>query len=218
MTRPILIAMAAVAALAAAPSLAASGLTWEQEARKYAPYAFGNPVALVTGSIQIGADYIPYVNGIGDPSGLTSPQGIVDDMETGSIERFGDYLPYVNGAGDPSGLTSSNPVDAVVTGSVEVGADYIPYVNGIGDPSGLTSPHDIVDDMETGSIERFGDYLPYVNGVGDPSGLSSPQYADDTQTGSIGSAEPRVDVEAFCEGEGKLLAERHYVGFCHLAD
>ncbi len=186
MTRSILIAMAAVAALATSPSLGASTLTWEQEARQYAPYAFGNPIALTTP-----ASY--------------------------SVVFTADYVPYVNGIGDPSGLTSSNPVDAVATGSIRIGADYIPYVNGIGDPSGLTSPQVIVDDVETGSIESFGDYLPYMNGVGDPSGLTSPHYTDDTVTGSVGVEQPRVDLQAFCDGEGKELAERLYVGFCHLA-
>jgi hypothetical protein len=121
MTRTILIAVAAVAALATAPSFAASAMTWEQEARQYAPYAFGNPIVLT------------------------------DSVETGSIEASLDYYHYYTG-----------------------------YVSSVGDAS-----------------------VPSI---------------DDTKTGGIGSAEPRVDVEGFCEGEGKLLAERHYVGFCHLAD
>src|SRR5688572_29524041 len=73
--------------------------------------------------------YIPYVNGVGDPSGLTSPQSF-DSIETGSIvESFGAYLPYVNGIGDPSGLTSPQQVDLNETGStVESFGDYLPYV------------------------------------------------------------------------------------------
>jgi hypothetical protein len=94
---------------------------------------------------------------------------------------------------------------------------YTGYVSSVGDPSGLTSSNP-ADAIVTGGVEVDAGYIPYVNGVRDPSGLTSRWNADETQTGSIGSAEPRVDVEAFCEGEGKLLAERHYVGFCHLAD
>src|SRR5687768_8062053 len=146
-TRSILIAMAAVAALATAPSLAASTLTWEQEARVYAPYAFGG----------------------------------VDAVETGSFATDGGYVPYT-GFGDPLGLTSSTGIDAV----------------------------------ETGSVTTFGAYVPYT-GLGDPLGLTSPVYTDATETGSIGAPAPRVDVQGFCEGEGKELAERLYIGFCHFA-
>ena len=155
MNRSIFFGLAAVVALATAPSFAASGAlttteNWEQAARAYSAYAFAGVDAVRTGGTTIGVDYIPYVNGVGDPSGLTSPR----------------YF------------------DAIETGSV---------------------------------VESFGAYLPYVNGMGDPSGLTSPQYPDDTQTGSIG-AEQRVDVKGFCEGEGKVLAERLYIGFCHLGN
>jgi hypothetical protein len=64
-------------------------------------------------------------------------------------------------------------------------------------------------------------YIPYLGGVGDPLGLTSSARPDAFETGGIGATDatgPRVDVRGFCEGEGKLLAERHYIGFCHLAD
>jgi hypothetical protein len=74
--------------------------------------------------------------------------------------------------------------------------------------------------METGGIgEVDPGYFVDLGGFGDPLGLPSPVSTDATETGSIGEASsPRVDVRGFCEGEGKLLAERHYIGFCHLAD
>ena len=85
-----------------------------------------------------------------------------------------------------------------------------------GNPVAPASPAG-VDAIATGSVgENFSYYVPFANGIGDPSGLTSPHYADDTETGSIGGEQPRVDVEAFCEGEGKMLAERLYIGFCHL--
>jgi hypothetical protein len=87
---------------------------------------------------------------------------------------------------------------------------YIPYA-GFGDPAGLTGS---VDSIETGSVAAVGTYVPYA-GFGDPAGLTA--SVDSIETGSIGDA-PRVDVEAFCEGEGRELAERNYVGFCHLAN
>jgi hypothetical protein len=128
MIRSTILALAAVAALATTPSIAASAgfamtENWEQEARKYAQYAF-------------------------------------------------------------SGL--SGPTDAVSTGSI-----------------GATDPG----------------YIPYLGGVGDPLGLRSPVYTDATETGSIGADENwRANVREFCEGEGKLLAERRYIGFCHHAN
>jgi hypothetical protein len=63
-------------------------------------------------------------------------------------------------------------------------------------------------------------YIPYLGGVGDPLGLTSSTRQDALETGGIGAdvPGPRVDVRGFCEGEGKLLAERNYIGFCHLAD
>ncbi len=52
---------------------------------------------------------------------------------------------------------------------------------------------------------------------GNPAASISAAGADDLETGSIvDDGALRVDVQAFCEGEGKVLAERLYVGFCHL--
>jgi hypothetical protein len=83
---------------------------------------------------------------------------------------------------------------------------------------GLSGPIG-TDAAATGSIGVIEPgYIPYLGGVGDPLGLTSPVYTDATETGSIGADEPwRVNVREFCEGEGKELAERHHIGFCHLA-
>ena len=71
-----------------------------------------------------------------------------------------------------------------------------------------------VDATETGSIATM-TYVPYT-GFGDPLGVTSSSGPDPVETGSIvGAGAPRVDVEAFCEGEGRMLAARHYIGFCH---
>jgi hypothetical protein len=66
------------------------------------------------------ADYIPYANGMDDPSGLTSLRNdVVAGIYSGGIEGVADYIPYVNGMGDPSGLTSPHydPVASSHTGS-----------------------------------------------------------------------------------------------------
>jgi hypothetical protein len=49
---------------------------------------------------------------------------------------------------------------------------------------------------------------------GNPVASTSTAGADDVETGSIlEDGAPRVDVQAFCDGEGKLLAERLDVSF-----
>ena len=97
MTRSILFAMAAVAALATTPSLAASTLTWEQEARVYAPYAFGGVDAVETGSFAVDA-YLPYT-GFGDPlvTGGTEEGGVPHGID---LVPAGDVPPNPTGHAD----------------------------------------------------------------------------------------------------------------------
>jgi hypothetical protein len=87
MYRSILIGLAAAIALAAMPSLAASDVStttedWEQAARAYSSYAFGNPVTTTEDWEQAARAYSGYA--FGNPVAPTGGAG-ADDVETGSI-------------------------------------------------------------------------------------------------------------------------------------